>query len=94
MTVGQLKDFADTGACRTRRAPAPMRRSPSTIRASARSWGTIVADGPHSFNFYPVGGGKFWFKNDVLDWLVDNFSFHLHRNPAVGKSSEQSKCRR
>ena len=88
MTVGQLKDFADT-------ARLPNTPGSSADEAFAIHYpnigppgGTIVADGPTSFNFYTVSGGKFWPEDDVLDWLIDNFAFHLQRHLSIEKNSQ------
>ena len=87
MTVGQLKDFADT-------AQLPNTPGSSAGEAFAIHYpnigppgGTIVADGPHSLSFYTSSARKFWPDEDVLDWLIDNFCFHLERHLSGGKSS-------
>lgn len=88
ITVGQLKDFADT-------APLPKTPGSSADEAFAIHYpdtgppgGAIVADGPTSFNFYTSSGPKLWPDDEVLDWLIDNLCFRLERHLGVGKGSQ------
>lgn len=88
MTVGQLKDYADP----VQLANVPGSSADEAVAIHYPSigppGGTIVADGPTSFNLYTSSARKLWPEDDVLDWLTDNFCFHLERRLGVGKDSQ------
>ena len=86
VTVGQLKDSGDTAHLPN--TPGSGAGDAFAIRCPnvGLPGDVIVADGPHSLSVYMVSGGKFWPEDDVLDWLIDNLSFHLQRHLGEGKS--------